>query len=1305
MERNWPSFLAVAGLSLAAFSVISRRQKKSSTSHQPSTDSDSDCASSSTSDSSTRALPAGNYEVFLSFRGPDVRTTFADSLYHFLAHSKIRAFYDDEQLRKGEEIAPSLVQAIHESKIYIPILSQGYASSKWCLEELSLMVKSLNQNQGHILLPIFYFMEPRDVRHQEGSYSRAFRQHSRKYDAETVKEWKEALRVVGQMKGWRVTESDGQGAVIDKVFSQVWSHLMGNYTLVTDELIGVESQVREVIDLLDLDSKGLKIVGIHGMGGIGKTAISKAVFNEVSSRFERSCFLEDIRQTLLENDGVVTLQNKIISSIMRHDSHVKDTSEGIHIIRDKVCKYKVFIVLDDIDGRFEFEKIFGKLRDFSTESRFIMTTRDKRVLEFFEECRLFEAKEMSYTNSFQLFRRHAFRTDDPQEEKAALGREFVKVAAGLLLAIKVVGSLLFRKEKKVWEEKLEELREGPSTGVYEILKISYNDLSPTEKEIFLDIACFFIGETKTSPFYMWSDCKFYPESGVSNLILKSLIKVDKRNRFWMHDHIRDLGRAIVREENSQQPWTRSRIWSNEDALNMLENGQGNDKVEVLRINTIDRDYLKLTEQEFRNLSGIRFLQVTNERMTGDFSNILPNVRWLKLDRCGSIPYDINVKKVVILDIVRSCIRDDWRGWKRVKEEGKKLKVVNLWWCNELVKAPDLSSCGKLEVIKFEHCAEMRGEMHIGSFNNLVVLRLLGSKITKLKGDIGMLKDLKEIDASNLKEVPAGIGNLGSLEILSLRSSSPVDVPALPTSLKKLKHSSPKVPNLLELKELEELCFQYCLAEIPGDIWLHLTKLKSLMINYSHIKSLLLQVESAAEGSSTSSDGIMGDSVAQLPSSLSSLVVLACSKLETLPNLANLSNLTELRLQCFLVDEIRGLGQLRNLKEFAILDARYLKSLDGLQNLVLLQRLTVSNCDALDKLPSLCNLTKLDALAVLDCRVLFEIQGLDASMGESSLTDLEIRSCPKLVNVEGLLQSLQALTTLKLRDFASPDTGLLRISSFSNLKELTVMESPPVGPLHTASVPRIRILDLSGLGNLKVIKICFCQQLTEIMGFNTLQSLEELNILSCPSIQKLPNLYALQNLKKLTIRDATQLIELEELNGLESLEELTMYSWTTIKKLTNLSNLKRLDISNCTSFKMTEDCGLNSLQVLKLSQCPSILELPNLLDLTNLIDLTIRRCTELTEITGLERLESLVSLKLIDCASIVRLPDLSELKHLKALDISGCTQLAEIMGLESLELLLEMSRCKSINKLPDLSRLEHEDIEYYGMHRADRGHGS
>ncbi|CAI0421317.1 unnamed protein product [Linum tenue] len=1168
MDTNWPSFLATAALLLAAVSILYRRQKKNSSS-KPSSESNS---SLSDFDSSTRPLPAGNYEVFLSFRGPDVRTTFADSLYHFLDHSKIRTFFDDEGLRKGEKIAPSLVQAIQESKIYIPILSQGYASSKWCLEELSLMVKSLNQNQGHILLPIFYFVEPRDARRQEGSYSRAFRQHSRKHDAETVKEWKEALQVVSHMKGWHVTESDGQGAVIDKIFSHVWSHLMGNYRIVTDELIGVESHVKEVRDLLDLDSKGVKIVGIYGMGGIGKTTISKAVYNDVSSRFERSCFLEDIRETLLKNDGAVTLQNKIISSIMRHDSHVKDTSEGIHIIRDKVCKYKVLIVLDNVDRRFEFDNIFGNLRDFSIESRFIMTTRDIRVLDFFEECRLFEAKVMTRIDSFQLFRKHAFGVGDHQEEKEILCEEFVKAAAGLPLALKVIGSLLFRKEKRVWQEKLEELKERPSdTRVHEILKISYNDLTPAEKDIFLDIACFFVGKTKELPFYMWNDCKFYPESSVSSLILRSLLRIDERNQFWMHDHIRDLGRAIVREENIKQSWKRSRIWSEEEALDMLENGKGNDKVEVLRVNLGDRDVLKLTDEEFRNLSGVRFLEVRGGRMTGDFSKILPNIRWLQLCLCRSIPTDVNLKKVIILNLEGSYVRDDWKGWKRVKE-GKKLKVVNLRQCEDLVKAPDLSSCGRLEVINLELCTKMGGELHIGNFKNLKLLRLSSSKITELKGDIQMLQDLEEIDASNC-------------------------------------HGAP---------------------EIPGDIWLHLTKLKKLTVSFSHCKSLLLQVESVA--GSNSSNGIMGDSVAKLPSSLNSLVV-SCMQLETLPDLANLSNLIELRLRSVQVDEIHGVGQLKMLEAFAISDAPNLKSLDGLENLVLLQRLTVVYCGALEKLPSISS--KLHVITISGCQQLTEITGFDTLQ---SLEELDISYCTSI-------QKLSGLSTLK---------------------------------------------------NLKNLRIWSGRQLTEMEELDLLESLERLELHRCTSMKKLPNLCHLKKLNCLSISECRSLTSTEDcgIDGLNSLQRLNISWCTSILKLPNLCGLTKLtnmDIIGCT--KVTEVMGLERLESLvrlKLNDCASIVRLPDLSALKNLTLLNISGCTQLTEVTGLESLESLQVLAMSRCKSVSKLPDLSILEYLRYLNISKCTQLKEVIGVERLEWLelLAMSHCKSIKQLSDLSGLKY-----------------
>ncbi|CAI0397360.1 unnamed protein product [Linum tenue] len=479
-------------------------------------------ASSSSALPQSVALPAGDYEVFMSFRGPDVRNKFASHLYTSLARAKIRTFRDEEELQKGEGIAPSLVRAIPDSKIYIPILSEQYASSKWCLTELAQMVECWKQGKGHIILPIFYFVDPRDVRKQQGSYQQAFEQHAQKHSPQTVIEWKEALREVGQMKGWHVTESCSEGTIVDEVLSKVESHLMSMYTLVTDELVGIDTPVEEVMELLDLGSSDEKvIVGIHGMGGV---------------------------------------------------------SEGINMIKERVSKHKLLLVLDDIDDKFEFDKILGKLSDFSAESRFIFTTRYKRALNFIPECKFYEPEEMSRHLSLQLFCKHAFGMNNPPEEDAEICGEFVEVAAGLPLALKVIGSLLFHRGREFWEEKLKEYRGIVSTTenvLQERLKISYKDLSHNEKQIFLDIACFFIGDEKDLPYYMWSECDFYPESGIDTLIHRSLMKLEKNNRFWMHDHIRDLGRAIVKKEDVRHPYNRSRIWSTDDALDMLRNRQAN----------------------------------------------------------------------------------------------------------------------------------------------------------------------------------------------------------------------------------------------------------------------------------------------------------------------------------------------------------------------------------------------------------------------------------------------------------------------------------------------------------------------------------------------------------------------------------------------------------------------------------------------------------------------------------------------------------------------------------------------------------
>ncbi|CAN1270439.1 Disease resistance protein L6 [Linum perenne] len=847
-----------------------------------------------------------DYEVFLSFRGSDVRKSFADYLYSYLVHSQIRTFRDEEELRKGETIAPSLVQAITESKIYIPILSERYASSKWCLQELAKMVECCRKGKGHIILPIFYFIDPRDVRHQAGVYEEAFEQHSKKHDPRIVQEWRTALLEVGQMKGWHVTENDSQGAVIADVFTTVELHLRSNYTLVTEELVGIDSHVQEVMRLLNLDIGDLKIVGIHGIGGMGKTTIAKAVYDSICTSFDRCCFLENIRELLLKNDGIMSLQNKFISSILRDDVRVKDASEGVRMIRDRVCKYKkVLVVLDDVDDTFEFDQILGKLGHFSSESRFIITTRDKRVLELLQDYNLYEPKEMSYDHSLQLFSKHAFRMDYPPEDHATLCDDFVKVAAGLPLALKVIGSLLFCRDKQFWEEKLLEMKHQPATSnkVQQRLKISYNELADNEKQIFLDIACFFIGEDRESPFRMWSDCKLYPGTGIRTLVLRSLIVIDEENQFWMHDLLRDLGRAIVIEEDVRNPCKRSRIWSNEDAWNMLENVEGADQVEMLRIDMRCDRNLKFAAKTLEKLARLRYLDMTFFTLTGDFKGILPDISLRKLNMCEELP-----------DM--SCLDN--------------LRDLNLEGCTELNK---VAGFGKLEKLR--------------------KLNLSGCKSIKELPDMSGLVSLDFLNLESIKELP-NMSGLTSLDFLNLEGCTEL---IKVTSFEKLEMlqklnmsgcmSIKELPDMSSLKSLHDLNLEGCTGLIKVTSFEKLEMLRKL--NMSGCRSIKELPDMS---------GLV---------SLDDLNLVGCTELVKVASFKKLSMLRKLNMSgCRCIKELPDMSDLINLDDLTLVGCTELVKVKGFEKLSMLHKLNMSGCHSIKELPDMSGLKNLRDLNLEGC---------------------------------------------------------------------------------------------------------------------------------------------------------------------------------------------------------------------------------------------------------------------------------------------------------------------------------------------------
>ena len=93
------------------------------------------------------------YDVFLSFRGEDTGDNFTSHLYSALSQKCIQTFIDD-QLNRGDEISQSLVYAIESSAISLIIFSEGYASSRWCLDEL-VKILQCKKEYAQIVIPVF----------------------------------------------------------------------------------------------------------------------------------------------------------------------------------------------------------------------------------------------------------------------------------------------------------------------------------------------------------------------------------------------------------------------------------------------------------------------------------------------------------------------------------------------------------------------------------------------------------------------------------------------------------------------------------------------------------------------------------------------------------------------------------------------------------------------------------------------------------------------------------------------------------------------------------------------------------------------------------------------------------------------------------------------------------------------------------------------------------------------------------------------------------------------------------------------
>ena len=365
-----------------------------------------------------------------------------------------------------------------------------------------------------------------------------------------------------------------ESEIVKKITRETLCEIIGKHCD-EDGLVGKNSQLYALENLIR-KRKAVLMVGIYGLDGIGKTTFARALYDKIACQFEGASFLENVGE-VSKKGGLYCLQKRLFCDILLGGENQETTFHSIdYWLKDKLRHKKVLIVLDDVNDMKQLQTLAGGHDWFGRGSRIIITTKNKHLLFQHRVDEFYEPKELDSREALQLFSYHANTEEDSLYDFYPLSKQVISYCNHHPLALEVVGSFLQDQSYLQWQIQLESLARESVRENLNILRVCYNRLNQREKNIFLDVACFFKGEYEDFVTKMLDrgddffinrldryDQYCSATEGIKALIDWCLIKVSER-KLWMHNIIQKLGRQIVREARNP-----SRFWDHMDIKRLL----------------------------------------------------------------------------------------------------------------------------------------------------------------------------------------------------------------------------------------------------------------------------------------------------------------------------------------------------------------------------------------------------------------------------------------------------------------------------------------------------------------------------------------------------------------------------------------------------------------------------------------------------------------------------------------------------------------------------------------------------------------